>query len=179
MERPLGEIMAKHDLEKERDEGGDDTELKVTDRRLFTADGRLREGMEDVPVEHEPAAANETPRPDAEPPARQAEPDVQAPGAEAGFERRPVNDPEGVDFTMLINAMAQPALIFLGEIAHPGTGKPEINLEQARLQIDLLDLLRVKCRGNLTNEEEGLLDGLLYQLRMLCVARSKTPQPAG
>ncbi len=171
--------MAKHDLEKERNEGGDDTELKVTDRRLFTADGQLRDGMEEVPVEDEPAVASETPRPDPEPPARQAESDVQAPGTEAGFERRPVNDPEGVDFTMLINAMAQPALIFLGEIDHPGTGKPEINLEQARLQIDLLDLLRVKCRGNLTNDEEGLLDGLLYQLRMLCVARSKPPQPAG
>ncbi len=178
MKRLFGEIMVKHDLEKERNEGGDDTELKVTDRRLFTADGQLRDGME-VPVEDGPAVASETPRPDPEPPVRQAESDVQAPGAEAGFERRPVNDPEGVDFTMLINAMAQPALIFLGEIDHPGTGKPEINLEQARLQIDLLDLLRVKCRGNLTNDEEGLLDGLLYQLRMLCVARSKTPQPAG
>jgi len=172
--------MVKHDLEKERDEGGDDTELKVTDRRLFTADGQLRDGMEDVPVEDEPDVTSKTARSDPEPPARQAEPDVQAPGAETGFERRPVNEPEGVDFTMLINAMAQPALIFLGEIAHPGTGKPEINLEQARLQIDLLDLLRVKCRGNLTNDEEGLLDGLLYQLRMVCVARSKTPrQPAG
>ena len=171
--------MAKHDLEKEKNEGGDDTELKVNDRRLFTADGQLRDGT-DVPTEDEPAVAAETPRPDPEPPARQSEPDVQAPGAEAGFERRPVDEPQDVDFTMLINAMAQPALIFLGEIAHPGTGKPEINLVQARLQIDLLDLLRVKCRGNLTNDEEGLLDGLLYQLRMLCVARSKTPQqPAG
>ena len=171
--------MTKRDLEKERNEGGDDTELKVIDRRLFTADGELRDGMEDS-VEDEPAVAREIPRPDPEPPARQAGPDVQAPGAEAGFERRPVNEPEGVDFTMLINAMAQEALIFLGEIAHPATGKPEINLEQARLQIDLLDLLRVKCRGNLTNDEEGLLDNLLYQLRMLCVARSKPPeQPPG
>ncbi len=107
-------------------------------------------------------------------------PDPEEPGGEAGFQRRPLDEPEDVDFTMLINAMAQPALIFLGEIVHPATGKPEINIEQARLQIDLLDLLRVKCRGNLTNDEEGLLDGLLYQLRMLCVARSKKPQqPAG
>ena len=161
--------MAKHDLEKERNEGGDDTELKVNDRRLFTADGELRDGTKDAPVEDEPAVSDE-----AEPP------DPLAAGAAAGFERRPVDEPQDVDFTMLINAMAQPALIFLGEIAHPSTGKPEINLEQARLQIDLLDLLRVKCRGNLTNDEEGLLDGLLYQLRMLCVARSQKPQqPAG
>jgi hypothetical protein len=160
-----GEIMVKHDLEKESGEGGDDTELKVNDRRLFTADGELRDEPEDAPVEDEPAVSSDTETPEPE-----------APGAEAGFERRPADEPENVDFTMLINAMAQPALIFLGEIAHPATGKPEINLEQARLQIDLLDLLRVKCRGNLTNDEEGLLDGLLYQLRMLCVARSQTPQ---
>ena len=161
--------MAKHDLEKERNEGGEDTELKVNDRRMFTADGQLRDETENAPVEDEPAVSSETESRGRE-----------APGAEAGFERRPVEEPQGVDFTMLINAMAQPALIFLGEMAHPATGKPEINLEQARLQIDLLDLLRVKCRGNLTNDEEGLLDGLLYQLRMLCVERSQKPQqPVG
>jgi hypothetical protein len=161
-----GEIMANHDLEKEREEGGEDTELKVKDRRLFTAEGELRgETVEETPVEEEPPVSSEPETAEG-----------QAPGAEAGFERRPVEEPENVDFTMLINAMAQPALIFLGEIAHPATGKPEINLEQARLQIDLLDLLRVKCRGNLTNDEEGLLDSLLYQLRMLCVARSQNPQ---
>ena len=64
------------------------------------------------------------------------------------------------------------ALIFLGEVPHPGTGKPEINLEQARLQIDLLDVLRIKTRGNLSPDEEGLLDRVLYELRMRWVARS-------
>ena len=38
--------------------------------------------------------------------------------------------------------------------------------------IDMLDLLRVKCRGNLSAEEEGLLERVLYQLRMLYVART-------
>lgn len=161
--------MAKHDLEKERNEGGDDTELKVNDRRLFTADGELRDGTEETPVEDDSEVSDAAERPEPE-----------APGPEAGFERRPVEDgSQDVDFTMLINAMAQPALIFLGEIPHPGTGKPEVNLEQARLQIDLLGLLREKCRGNLTNEEEGLLDGLLYQLRMRCVERSSAPEQPG
>ena len=161
--------MAKQDLEKERSEGGDDTELKVNDRRLFTADGELREGSEEAPADDEPVVSDAAERPEPE-----------APGPEAGFERRPSEGSPDVDFTMLINAMAQPALIFLGEIPHPGTGKPEVNLDQARLQIDLLALLREKCRGNLTNEEEGLLDGLLYQLRMRCVERSKAPgQPGG
>jgi hypothetical protein len=156
--------MNKNDLEKERNEGGEDTELKVTDRRLFDADGQLRGNVEETPDADEPVT-EAPPKP------------LESTGEEAGFERQPIEEPDGVDFSMLINAMAQPALIFLGEIAHPGTGKPEINLEQARLQIDLLALLRVKCRGNLTHEEEALLDGLLYQLRMLAVARTNAAPP--
>ena len=88
-----------------------------------------------------------------------------------------MEEPEGVDFTMLINAMAQPALLFLGEIAHPSTGQPKLDLEQAQIQIDLLDMLRVKCRGNMTRDEEGLLERVLYQLRMLYVNRSSQPKP--
>jgi len=153
--------MDKFDLDKEREEGAEHDELKVTDRRLFDADGRLRQDLDGDTEEAEPD-----------------QPEPTAP--EPGFERRPLDEPEGVDFTMLINAMAQPALIYLGEIEHPETGKPEINLEQARLQIDMLELLQIKCRGNLTDDEVGLLDGLLYQLRMRFVARSdEKQQPPG
>ncbi len=148
--------------DKEQKAASSDTELKVTDRRLFTADGALRD---DVVEEPEAEQSAEEP----------AEVESEAAATEAGFERRSVEEPKGVDFTMLINAMAEPALIFLGEIAHPGTGKPTVDLDRARLQIDMLDLLRVKCRGNLDAEEEGLLDRILYQLRMLYVARANQP----
>jgi len=161
--------MSEKDRNERTNQGGEDDGLKVTDRRLFTLDGQLREELPEV----------EEPTPQEEPEAaRQASEEPEAESREAaGFEHRPLDEPEGVDFTMLINAMAQPALIFLGEIAHPGTGEPEVNLEQARLQIDLLDLLRIKSRGNLTPDEESLLDRMLYQLRMLYVARSGAPGP--
>jgi hypothetical protein len=136
-------------------------ELKVTDRRHFTAEGQLRSEAVEEEVEAEsPAARAEERRADRD---------------RSGFERRPVDEPPGVDFTMLINAMAEPALLFLGEIEHPGTGRPTVDLERARIQIDMLDLLRVKCRGNLRAEEEGLLERILYQLRMLYVARANQP----
>jgi hypothetical protein len=95
-------------------------------------------------------------------------------GAErgSGFERRPRSEPEGVDFAMLVNAMAQPALLFLGEIPHPVTHEATVDLEQAKLQIDMLEVLAVKCRGNLTAQEEKLLDRWLYELRMRYVART-------
>ena len=145
--------------DERNDQGGDrsqDDEIKVTDRRLFSSDGSLREAIAEE--REEQPEQPEQPR--------------ESRKAEAAFERRSLEEPQGVDFTMLINAMAQPALIFLGEVPHPGTGKPEINLEQARLQIDLLDVLRIKTRGNLSPDEEGLLDRVLYELRMRWVARS-------
>jgi hypothetical protein len=155
--------MGKNDRPDERGEQAEEEELKVTDRRLFTSDGSPRHDLEE---EDEPEPVEETKAPTDERTER------SGPGDVPGFERRSLDEPHGVDFTMLINAMAQPALIFLGEVAHPGTGREEINLEQARLQIDLLDILRIKSRGNLTSEEEALLDRVLYELRMRYVARS-------
>ncbi|HXV77507.1 MAG TPA: DUF1844 domain-containing protein [Candidatus Polarisedimenticolaceae bacterium] len=147
------------DREREDERGGptEDSGVKVTDRRLFTSDGSLRQEIdeEDEGEQGRPAGRGEPPV-----------------GGATGFERRSLDEPAAVDFTMLINAMAQPALIFLGEVAHPGSGREEIDLEQARLQIDLLDVLRIKCRGNLSPEEDALLDRVLYELRMRYLARS-------
>src|SRR6185503_20678170 len=123
----------------------------------------LRTEIEDVPDEIRPEAPRAEERP---PEAGRSD--------SAGFERRPLDEPEGVDFTMLINAMAQPALLYLGEIPHPATGQPTLDLEGARIQIDMLDLLRVKCRGNLSPQEDNLLESVLHQLRMRYVARSKS-----
>lgn len=149
--------------EQESRQASEEDQFKVTDRRLFTSDGEPRSA---VSVDDESSAASEGER------ARPPEPTAE----ERDFERRPVEEPKGCDFTMLINAMAEPALLFLGEIPHPGSDQPTVDLDRARIQIDMLDLLQVKCRGNLTPEEEGLLDRILYQLRMLYVSRAKQPE---
>jgi hypothetical protein len=137
--------------------------IKVVDRRLFTADGARRQAEDGVSPE---------PELEAEPPADLGRPDAAPP--ESGFDHRPVEEPEGVDFTLLINAMAQPVVILLDEVPQDDPRENQARLEQARLQIDFLDLLRVKCRGNLTREEEKLLDQVLYQLRMLFVQKSRS-----
>ena len=170
-----GDGMSKENEERTGKNEREEDEIKVTDRRSFTSEGNLREGVEvdrDEPSSPPPAE----PEPARERPAGGPEPAAGPEGGEPGFERRSLEEPEGIDFTILVNAMAQPALIYLGEVAHPGTGAQEVNLEQARLQIDLLDVLRIKCRGNLTSDEEKLLDQVLYQLRMLYVTRSSRPE---
>jgi len=150
---------------KHEDEQGE-SDIKVTDRRLFTLDGKLRQEIRDEEEKTEDA------------PGPTQTPSAPDEGGEKGFEHRPMSEPEDVDFTMLLNAMAQPALLFLGEIPHPQTGEGRVDLEQARLQIGMLELLKVKCRGNLTRDEDGLLDRILYQLRMLYVARSSGQTPS-
>ena len=68
--------------------------------------------------------------------------------------------------SLLFSTMASQALLFLGEIENPFTGKKEQDLEQAKYTIDMLQVLREKTAGNITPDESKLLDGVLYDLRM-------------
>ncbi|MEP7125999.1 MAG: DUF1844 domain-containing protein, partial [Byssovorax sp.] len=64
------------------------------------------------------------------------------------------------------------AYVHLGDAPNP-EGQPESNQQLARQDIDLLGLLQEKTRGNLTGEEERLLDQALYDLRMRYIEVTK------
>jgi hypothetical protein len=74
-------------------------------------------------------------------------------------------------FSTLISSLGMQALMALGEVPHPETGQPQMDLDQARSLIDLLGVLKRKTQGNLTEEEGRLLDGVLYELRMKYVEK--------
>ena len=78
-----------------------------------------------------------------------------------------------VDFSTLLLSLASTAFIQLGRSPEPETGRTEPNLVLARQSIDLLVLLREKTRGNLTVEEQKLLEALLYDLQLQYVEASK------
>jgi hypothetical protein len=61
---------------------------------------------------------------------------------------------------------ASSALINLGEAPDPATGERHVDLEQAQEAIDLLLLLRDKTQGNRTEEENRLLEQVLYDLEL-------------
>jgi hypothetical protein len=69
----------------------------------------------------------------------------------------------------LVMMNAQQASLCLGLMAHPSTGKPEVNLEAARMFIDHLEIIREKSRGNLTKDEEKILGSVLSELQMAFV----------
>jgi hypothetical protein len=66
-------------------------------------------------------------------------------------------------------SLATQALVFLGLVAHPLTGKPEYSPQDARYLIDTLLMLREKTKGNLTAEEAEHLEAMVGELQMAWV----------
>jgi len=79
-----------------------------------------------------------------------------------------------LDFGSIVLPLYTPALIKLGLIEDPLTGKMKENVALAKRLIDLLDLLRKKTEGNLGAEEQKFLDGCVQQLKMVYVSKSQT-----
>src|SRR6185503_6882255 len=75
-----------------------------------------------------------------------------------------------IEFVMM---QAQNAALFLGQIPNPQTGQGEVNLELAKMFIDQLGMIQEKTRGNLTNEEGGVLRNTLSNLQMAFVEVSQ------
>lgn len=145
-------------------------DIKVTDRRMFTPDGRVREDYVE-PEDSAPAAAPVVTSPAgpaaavSEPaqvsPAASAAPPLELPGAPAGL---------GPTFLDLVGVLTEPVPFYLGDAALPD-GQTMENLDAARLHIDLLDVLRQRTAGNLTAQEQGVLEDLLYRLRVRYVQK--------
>jgi hypothetical protein len=74
-----------------------------------------------------------------------------------------------IDFATFILSINSTALVQLGLIEDPASGEKVKNLPLAKQSIDLIAMLEEKTRGNLTNDEENILKGILYELRLLYV----------
>jgi Domain of unknown function (DUF1844) len=76
-------------------------------------------------------------------------------------------------FTAFVLSLASSAAIHFGDLADPESGeKTAPNLEGASQMIEILSMLEQKTRGNLSPEEQQLLEQLLYELRMRFVEAS-------
>ena len=78
---------------------------------------------------------------------------------------RPGREMPPASFGALVNTLVTQALFYLGDLAPQG-GEPVVNLDMAKHQIDTLNILEEKTRGNLTEQEQKLLDTALYEARM-------------
>ena len=117
----------------------------VTDRRSFSADGETKEPS-DTPPAAAPAAKESEGRQRALPP---------------------------VDFGTFVLSLGSSALMHLGALPEQEGAAPRKDLVLAKHTVDILSMLQEKTKGNLTPQEEKLLESLLYDLRLQFVQASK------
>ncbi len=80
-------------------------------------------------------------------------------------------------FAHMVMQQSSMAMMLLGKTPHPETGKIVRDLEAAKLFIDVLEMLEFKTKGNLSQEEAGLLKQSLMSLRMAFVEAVDSPPP--
>lgn len=161
----------------------DDNEpvIRVKDRRMFNADGSLREPdpEDEEMVERAAEAAAPPPPPAPEPPPapKPPEPPPAAPQPAApqpAADREPERPVHPGLFSDFVVNLASQAAMYMGLVNDPLGPQFPTDLGAARQMIDILGMLQEKTKGNLTKEESVLLERVLTDLRMQYVSMATT-----
>jgi type IV secretory pathway VirB10-like protein len=175
-------------------------ELKVTDKRIFTPEGDLREEFQNEikpgeasvtqPTVSTPSEAAPVPPPEPERPAEpvaapqtsgqtaeRRRPENQQARPAAEERRRSVHDratnPE-TPFTNFVEPLIAQGYMSLGLLRNPYQPQAKLDPAAARQMIDILALLKEKTAGNLTADEQDFLETHLGELKLAFVQRTKT-----
>jgi hypothetical protein len=180
----------------------EETEFTVSDKRLFTSDGELRdsEGEPAPPAATASATATAVATPPVSTMPAPAQP-AAAPGPESDIPEPPsVLDQQAqhdayrqssrdldaqvelsghsakelaMSFERFMASLYMTAMMQLG-LMHEQGGQPGVDLIGARQTIDTLGMISEKTKGNLTPKEQGFLQNCLYELRMAYVEVTNT-----
>ncbi len=80
-----------------------------------------------------------------------------------------------MDFSGLVVSMHASALMYLGAIPTPD-GETVHDIDLARQSIDMLRVIDEKTRGNLSEDEEKLMQKLLFDLQLAYVNATEREQ---
>ncbi len=136
--------------DEEKSEG-----FKVTDKRMFTAEGEVRKEDEERQVE---------------PPIEMPPPKIEAEPADKEIPHEHFQ----MTFETLVMSLSSTAMVQLGVIPDPTTHQPAQHLPGAKQTIDILEILQQKTKGNLDASESKLLENILYELRMIYLEISQS-----
>ncbi len=76
-------------------------------------------------------------------------------------------------FSTFILSLSTSVLVSLGELPDPLKNENDVNLPLAKQTIGLIEMLMEKTKGNLTEDEDRLIDSMLYDLRMKYIEAAK------
>ena len=154
-------------------------ELKVTDKRIFTPEGDIREEFkQDI----NPAAPQTIRAAEPESPAA---PSPKPETAERHQEQKPIVEERrrtladkaanpNSPFTNFIEPLIAQAYMSLGMLRNPYQPQAKIDVAAARQMIEILTLLKDKTKGNLDPDENDFLDTHLGELKLAFVQRTKS-----
>ena len=163
--------------EEEKERG-----FKVADRRRFSAEGEAKPEVEDQPA----AAPSKPIEKPATPQHAHDESQFEGPSegaqaeASAAYEKaasgQPGSEglgPQDLTFASFVVGLSTEALALMGEMPHPATGERITDLVGAQQLIDIIGMLQNKTRGNLSPDEDALIDAILFDLRMKYVEKAR------
>lgn len=130
-----------------------DKPFTVSDRRHFTSEGR--------------------PRDEAAEPAAPLAGEQEQGHREARTERAPAGTAGAVEFAQFLLSLGAQAGALIGGHGLPEGMDEAEALEGARSIVAILEMLKDKTEGRRTSEESTLLDGLLFELRMGYVEKTR------
>lgn len=87
------------------------------------------------------------------------------PSPRGGAGQRGRRDLPPVIFGTMVQSIMTQALYYLGDLSPQG-GESMLNLDMAKHHVDMLTLLEAKTTGNLSSDEQQMLDAALYEVRM-------------
>ena len=153
-------------------------ELKVTDKRIFTPEGDIRdEFKQDInPAEPQTTRAAE-PAPAAAPPKPEESERRQEQKPVTEERRRTLADKAAnpnSPFTNFIEPLIAQAYMSLGLLRNPYQPQAKIDVAAARQMIEILTLLKEKTKGNLDPDEDDFLETHLGELKLAFVQRTKS-----
>jgi hypothetical protein len=139
----------------------------VNDRRHFTSEGEPREESEEAAAPTKPSPEPQESTPATEPAsAHEASPQATDEPTAPAAQRGPLPAPEFGPFIISLASQAGYLLAAEGDEAAAA-------LEDARHLIAIIEMLKDKTEGRRTAGEDQIIDGVLYELRMGYVARTK------
>jgi hypothetical protein len=145
--------------------------IKVTDKRIFTSEGEIREEFREQIKPSAPA------REPAEAPAPQKVEQRPQAHADANERRRSVAEKAaspGTPFANFIEPLIAQAYMSLGMLSNPYAPQAKPDVAAARQMIDILTLLQEKTAGNLTPDEDDFLSTHIGELKLAFVKRTKS-----
>jgi hypothetical protein len=133
--------------------------LKVVDRRRFDESGNQRQELRPLVDNSEPKATQQ----------RQAASDTPS---QAQVDSASSGKAVPLDFSGFVVSLATQTLMQLGELKAPAGMEIAKDLVMARHSIDILDMLKLKTKGNLNADESRLLEEVLHNLHIAFVRAS-------